>query len=106
MKHLVLCIALVGCTSSAAPSSGISNATCPAGSTITYDNFGRSFFSTNCLSCHAGTDLPILSTRAQIRASTDMIMRATVDTTEMPQTFDIDVSERQMLGEWLACEAP
>ncbi len=54
---------LAGCGSKS------TGATCPTGSTLTYDNFGRQFMTTYCTGCHGtGGRAPNLSTVAGVRA--------------------------------------
>ena len=105
MTKLILALALGACSSSA-QSTGISNATCPPDSTLTYENFGSTFISDNCLSCHATKDSPRLMTKAQIQANKSRILQEAVYTDAMPENANMDVAEREMLGEWLACGAP
>ena len=103
-KWIVLCLLATACTS--ASSTGIAPATCPTGSALTYANFGSSFVSTNCLSCHASRENPRLATQAQIQSNKAAILQNAVYTDAMPQDADLTTAERQMLGEWLACGAP
>lgn len=102
---LLCCLLLTACTS-AAESTGISEVSCPTDSTLTYDNFGSAFFTDNCLSCHASRERPTLSTQAQILANKSSILQEAVYTTAMPEDASMDLSERELLGEWLACGAP
>jgi uncharacterized membrane protein len=60
----------------------------------------------HCLSCHATKQHPTLSTQAQIQANSARILQSAVYTTAMPKDADIGRSEREFLGEWLACGAP
>ena len=107
--------------SDAGPGSG---AGCGPASTLTYDNFGRAFFTTNCTPCHSSANVGAarrgapasrnFDTLADIQAQSERIdtqaaagpsrvnmlmpfVTASVFPTEM---------ERRQLGEWLACEAP
>lgn len=86
---------------------------CPDDSTLTYDNFGQGFFQENCLACHGagGPQSPKFVTVEQIRASASRIDAVAAAgpkgvNTFMPQGGSVDVSEREKLGEWLACGAP
>ena len=96
-------------------------ALCPDDSTLTYANFGDSFMATYCTSCHSGG----LSGSARQGAP----LGYDFDTLEgiLDEAHEIDkwaaagpnaineamptsgpepsLAERQMLGEWLACEA-
>ena len=88
-------------------------ATCPTNSTLTYDNFGRNFFSRYCDQCHGtgGRTQPSLATQAAIRAqatSIDQEAAAGPDgvNTAMPEGSPAPTeAERRQLGEWLACGA-
>lgn len=84
---------------------------CPPGSTLTYENFGRNFFTQNCIRCHAGQESPTLATLDSIQAHASDIdkaaaagLNATNDS--MPEGTSIPREERLKLGEWLACGAP
>jgi hypothetical protein len=104
MKKYLLCGLLLGCGSSAS-STGIAPVSCPTASTLTYANFGSAFMNEHCLSCHQGQS-PTLSTQVQIQANNSAILQAAVYTDAMPLNGDVAVSERELLGEWLACGAP
>lgn len=94
-------------------SGGGSGATCPTTSTLTYDNFGRSFFSRYCDSCHGtgGRTQPSMGTLAAIRANSTAIDEqaaagADAVNTLMPEGGAAPTeAERRQLGEWLACGA-
>lgn len=90
---------------------------CPtAGTTLTYDNFGRAFLSTWCQRCHGaagparegapggydfGTEKDAIAWRARIFA------RAAGENTTMPPgPDDPPLEERQKLAEWLSCTTP
>ncbi|MEO8704315.1 MAG: hypothetical protein ABI867_29950 [Kofleriaceae bacterium] len=62
--------------------------------------------SDNCISCHNGKESPRLGTVEEVRAASSRIMEAAVATTAMPDGTDMDLAERELLGEWLACGAP
>ena len=91
-----------------------SGATCPTTSTLTYQNFGRSFFTRYCDSCHGtgGRTQPSLSSLATIRANSTAIDEqsaagADAVNTAMPESDPRPTeAERRQLGEWLACGAP
>jgi hypothetical protein len=85
--------------------------TCPTGSTLTYENFGQSFFSSNCNRCHASTQSPHFNSQQEIQAELEEIDRAAASgpdatNTFMPEDRDIAEADRKKLGEWLACGAP
>lgn len=99
-----------GCSSKPEPS----GATCPPNSTLTYESFGKAFFEANCNRCHSSTtksESPLYDDVVSIRAD-----RARIDeqaasgpdaTNEMmPNDGTVATSEREKLGQWLACGAP
>lgn len=98
-------LALAGC------GGGGSGATCPTGSTLTYDNFGRAFFASYCDRCHGSRTSPVMNSLATIRANSTAIdaeaaAGASATNTSMPEgTPAPTTAERQRLGEWLACGA-
>jgi uncharacterized membrane protein len=105
MKQLILFIAVFGaCTS--VESTGIDTVSCPTDSTLTYTSFGSSFMTNNCLSCHQTRESPKLGTQAQVQAHAADILQEAVYTTAMPESSDMTIAERQLLGEWIACGAP
>lgn len=86
-------------------------ATCPTNSTLTYDNFGKAFFATHCLECHATKEMPRFNSVEEIRSAKDDIDRAAASgpnatNTYMPDEGDVSDADRKKLGEWLACGAP
>jgi mono/diheme cytochrome c family protein len=85
--------------------------TCPSTQTLTYANFGKALFDSNCNSCHGSRNSPTFTTQADIQANADMIDRAAASgpkatNTYMPKDGDMADTDRQKLGEWLACGAP
>ena len=101
---------LAGCGSGLGDSTG---STCPAGSTLTYANFGQAFMETNCLSCHrtGGPESPKLDTLALVQAHRSDVDRAAAAgpsavNTYMPDGTSVPEADRRKLGEWLACGAP
>jgi mono/diheme cytochrome c family protein len=83
----------------------------PGGTTLTYENFGQSFFSEWCVSCHGGPNG--YSSRAftdvdSIRAQADDIFKnAAEDNATMPPgPVGPSKAQRDDLAEWLACGAP
>jgi uncharacterized membrane protein len=99
-----------------------SGAVCPTTQTLSYESFGRAFFSDYCLRCHSrsksGTERMAAPTAlnydllADIRAAaTDIDEHAAAGpkatNTAMPNNDPRpSLQERQRLGEWLACGAP
>lgn len=88
--------------------------TCPTSSTLTYENFGKTFMTTYCTDCHSSTgksEPPILDNITSIRSSISAIDKSAASGPDssndsMPEGFDVAEGERQKLGEWLACGAP
>jgi len=88
----------------------------PAGSTLTYESFGRDFLATNCQTCHAGGTYDRkgapsgydFGTVEDVRRWRSRIFaRAAADNVTMPPgPDDPPASERAKLAEWLACGAP
>jgi len=98
-----------------------SGATCPATSTLTYENFGKHFMETYCTSCHsstlrgedarqcapAGHDFDTLPGILVVAGHIDELAAAGPDHTNTvmpPSGAKPTATERQQLGEWLACE--
>lgn len=89
-------------------------ATCPSDSTLSYDNFGKSFFAANCLACHNaqqagdGYDFSTLANIQGAATDIDHVAAAGPDATntEMPEGGSLSLEQRTQLGEWLACGAP
>ena len=85
---------------------------CPsAGTSLTYDNFGKQFFTDYCVSCHfEGTTVkgaePYDTQSAIQAAAEDIYGRAGGTNTNMPQSGAKPTSdERNKLAEWLSCGA-
>lgn len=104
MTRLALALALAACTSGAS-STGISDLTCPADSTLTYANFGQDAIASNCLSCH-DSESPRLTTQQAVKTHASQILDQAVYTDAMPRSGSMSIEERRMLGEWLVCGAP
>jgi hypothetical protein len=93
---------------SGASSTGIEPVTCPpAGTTLTYANFGEELFANHCTTsgCHDRKQ-PVLTTQAAIQQHTAAILDEAVYTDAMPENHDMAFHDRELLGEWLACGAP
>lgn len=107
MVRLAIAFALVtACTG--ANSTGIDQVSCPpSGTTLTYVDFGEELFANNCTTsgCHDRKQ-PVLTTQAAIREHADAILDQAVYTDAMPRNRDMSLTEREKLGEWLACGAP
>jgi hypothetical protein len=108
--HVLLTFVLLvplGCGGAGEPT----GSTCPSGSTLTYENFGQSFFASNCNRCHGNAEIPHFSTQQQIQSVIDQIDRTAAagpaaTNTSMPEDTDLPETDRRKLGEWLACGAP
>jgi uncharacterized membrane protein len=126
----VFCLAAAGCAAGTAdpaadevtPITDLkSGATCPPGSQLGYESFGRDFMQSFCLRCHtaaisgAARMAPpdrnfddLLSIRAaahlidQQAVVGPLISRDTMPPSDPKPTLQ----QRQQLGEWLACGAP
>jgi len=100
-----------------------SGATCPASSTLTYDNFGKDFMTKYCVRCHSsklkgsiarsmapdGHDFDTLAGIDLVAKHIDEYAAAGPDSTntKMPLSgVKPTVDERKKLGEWLACDLP
>jgi uncharacterized membrane protein len=96
---------------------------CPPSSTLTYENFGKAFMEQYCVQCHdsakTGADregapsFHDFDTLFGIRAVSNHIDETTASgpaatNTGMPPEDEPQPSlaERQMLGEWIACDMP
>jgi uncharacterized membrane protein len=121
----VFAIALTGCgdDSSSDEEGSASGATCPTGSTLTYEAFGRAFMEHYCTRCHSSA----LSGAARNGAPSDHNfdtlagIKGTavehideeaaagpdrVNTAMPPNGPQPTEDERRLLGEWLACGTP
>jgi uncharacterized membrane protein len=88
----------------------------PAGTQLTYDNFGATFLGENCNTCHAAADgnrhgAPEsyrFDTLDEVHQRRDRIfVRAAASNTSMPPgPVDPPADDRDRLAEWLACGAP
>jgi uncharacterized membrane protein len=101
---LALVVATAACTNGASPT-GIPELSCPPGAALTYANFGHDLIARKCMSCH-DTESPRLGTQELVRAAARLILDEAVYTDAMPEDTGMALSDRQALGEWLACGAP
>jgi len=110
MRPLTLLLALLASACSGA--STLDDHPCPpAGTTLTYDNFGQGFFQSYCVGCHGaanGYSSRSFTTVDSIRAQRDRIyVNAAADNAFMPPGPDGPPQQaRDQLGEWLSCGAP
>jgi len=113
----------MGCGGDSHPLEGTpTESVCPTVQTLTYANFGQSFFTTYCQTCHASTvtgaarkgapadhvfdqvqDIQLLSEHIDEFAAAGPAAVNVVMPTEDPRPTE---TERRQLGEWLACGAP
>jgi uncharacterized membrane protein len=110
------------CGSDSAPgeTGKASGAVCPAGSTLTYDSFGRDFMKKYCTRCHAASVMGDMRNGAPADHNFDTFASifllavhidehaaagpASVNTAMPPSDPKPTEEERRKLGEWLACE--
>jgi uncharacterized membrane protein len=111
-----------GCCSDEAVLGPATGAECPPTSTLTYDNFGRTFMESYCTRCHSSeltgaaregaTRDHDFDTHAGIVGVADHIDQAAgagpnATNDQMPPDGDMPtLAERQQLAEWIACGAP
>jgi cytochrome c5 len=97
-------------------------ATCPQGSTLTYQNFGQEFMTTYCTRCHSSTltgaarmgapafhDFDTLEGIKGVSNHVDQTAGSGPEATNeaMPPSGGMPtLAERQMLSEWIACGTP
>lgn len=110
-------LAFILITACAQPVVTIDEYPCPPGGTpLTYESFGRTFFSTNCNDCHNANDGSRLGAPGTYRFETVEDVRrlrerifaraATTNISMPPGPEDPPPEEREALAEWLACGAP
>ncbi|MDX2053412.1 MAG: hypothetical protein SFV15_13525 [Polyangiaceae bacterium] len=117
-------LALFGCSDDDHHSEPVtpSGAVCAAGSTLTYESFGKTFMQTYCTSCHSsalsGTSRSgapsdhDFDTVGGIRSALEHIDSNAAagplgtNTAMPPGNLKPSLDERKRLGEWLACGAP
>jgi uncharacterized membrane protein len=120
MSHLsrvvVVVVVVVVVGPACSPTETLDDAVCPpAGTTLSYSNFGEPFLAVHCQTCHASNELDrrgaptgfSFDTRAEVLEHADRIYaRAAASNTSMPPgPDDPSEAERLMLAEWLACGA-
>ena len=95
---------------------------CPTTPTLTYANFGQAFFASYCQRCHASTVTGAARMGAPSDHTFDMVQDIQLLAEHIdelaaagPNAFNTEMppdgakptdSERNRLGEWLACGAP
>jgi len=98
-----------------------SGATCPQGSTLSYESFGKAFMDTYCVRCHStklktqtermfapeGHDFDVFEGIIGVAEHIDQYAASGPDKTNVmmpPSGAKPTMEEREQLGEWLACE--
>jgi cytochrome c5 len=97
-------------------------ATCPQGSTLTYESFGMQFMTSYCTRCHSSELTGTARQGAPAFHDFDTVegVRAVADHVDQTAAFGPEAqnqsmppsgsrpsaAEREMLAEWLACGAP
>ena len=113
-RTAIAAVALAACIQ--APTT-IDEVPCPtAGTTLTYDNFGKELLREDCQWCHASDstdrhgapDWITFDSLDEVHAHLGRIFaRAAADNTTMPPgPDDPPAATRAQLAEWLACGAP
>lgn len=98
---------------SVAPDSGLARDAGASGDggacALTYENFGKQFMTSYCVSCHAGAaakHMVQLDTLAGVQKNKAQVKRQAVTTMAMPEGLTKPSSaDRQKLGQWLDCGA-
>ena len=99
-----------------------SGAVCPDDSTLTYENFGKIFMEDYCTRCHSselegaarmeapdGHDFDSIEGIWAVQGHIDQMAASGPSKTNVTMPLGDPkptLEERQLLGEWLACEAP
>ena len=97
---------IAACATNSSTGIDTSTLTCPPDSALRYETYGKLVFEQHCLSCHATKEKPRFNAVEEIRANRNAILSATVASTRMPADGDMQLQEREVLGEWLVCGAP
>jgi hypothetical protein len=116
----MLAFLVAGCDDHVEPG-GPTGAVCPAGSTLTYDSFGRQFMTDFCVRCHSSTLMGAARMGAPLAHDFDtlagvLLVADHIDqwaaagpnatNTSMPPSDPRPTeAQRLQLGEWLACES-
>jgi hypothetical protein len=99
------------------PVPAVTGLECPAGTTLTYQNFGAAFMLEHCAMCHAstlsgadrhgapeGVDLDSREGVAIWRGG--VLSQAAGLGAKMPPAGSVTAAEKKLLTEWLQCGAP
>lgn len=122
MRPACALLALLAACTSAPVFGPPTQSVCPAGSTLTYESFGKPFMDAYCTRCHASTlrgeqrhgapGLHDFDTLFGIKVVFDHIDETTAagpaatNTGMPPDRPAPTVAERRQLGEWIACGMP
>lgn len=114
--------ALAGCGEHSHAKGKPTGATCPTTQTLTYENFGRSFFDTYCQRCHGSTVTGAARNGAPADHSFDDVLDIrtfaghidehagsgpNATNRVMPPSAPTPTDEQRVqLSQWLACQAP
>lgn len=112
LQLVIAALALASCKETT-----IDEVSCPpAGTTLTYESFGKPFLDANCQTCHgkptterkgAPSSFDFGSRDAAQTHRARIFARAAADNVTMPPgPDDPPREERDRLAEWLACGAP
>jgi uncharacterized membrane protein len=118
---VALLLGLVGCGHDHPSSGAATKSTCPSGSSLTYQSFGKQFLQDFCGRCHASTvkgaarqgapedhTFDTVEQIADEKEHLDMSAAAgpaAVNTGMPPSNPMPTEAQRRQLGEWLACGA-
>jgi len=109
---IALVLLVIGCQGQ----ENLGDHSCPTGSSVTYESFGKEFFGTWCQSCHGAAvtnrngapDDIFFDTRDDIWALREQVFAQTADANKsMPiGPHGPSDDDRKRLADWLACGAP
>jgi uncharacterized membrane protein len=119
-RWIVVALLALGCGGGGSSGPTATGSTCPDGSTLSYENFGRDFMERYCTRCHSSElsraermgaplfhDFDTFEGIFQVEGHVDEQAAAGPDATNrfMPPDGEMPTDEeRRQLGEWIACE--
>jgi mono/diheme cytochrome c family protein len=110
MTRPLLLVLLVLSLASFSCGGGATASACPTGGTaLTYANFGQSFMSTHCISCHGAGRAEkgvSLASQALVQSHATAVESTVASGAMPPSGASPTAAERAQLAEWLACGAP